>query len=38
MTLGGDTGFLIGVIEQQKVAVEYWQQVLDERFEAEKQR
>jgi len=30
MTLGGDTGFLIGVIEQQKVALEYWQQVLDE--------
>jgi predicted nucleic acid-binding protein len=31
MTQGGDTGFLIGVIERQKVAVEYWQQVLDER-------
>jgi len=30
MTLGGDTGFLIGIIEQQRVAVEYWQQVLDE--------
>jgi len=30
MILGGDTGFLIGVVEQQKVALEYWQQVLDE--------
>jgi len=30
MILGGDTGFLIGVIERQKVVLEYWQQVLDE--------
>jgi len=29
MILGGDTGFLIGVIERQKVVLEYWQQVLD---------
>lgn len=30
MNLGGDTGFLIGVIEKQKTAWEYWQQVLNE--------
>ena len=31
MTQGGDTGCRFGVIEQQKLAMEYWQQVLDER-------